>query len=71
MRLIRLLVVLGLIVTTLVGTAAAAVPKDPVGEVRARLETVPGLRVESGKLLNGKPFFVLWFRQPSEPSRRD
>ena len=24
------------------------------------METVAGLRIESGQLINGKPFFVLW-----------
>jgi hypothetical protein len=27
--------------------------------------------VESGKLLNGKPFFVLWFRQPADQRKPD
>lgn len=68
MRLVRLLLVLGLVA---LGTTAAAVPKDPVGEVRARLESVAGLRIESGRLINGKPFFVLWFRQPVDQHRPD
>jgi hypothetical protein len=72
MRWIRILVVLGLAI----GTTGAAVPKDPVAKdpvaaVRARLETVAGLRIESGKLINNKPFFVLWLRQPVDQHRPD
>jgi hypothetical protein len=62
MRLIRLLLVLGFLTATATATPAVAV--DSVAAVRARLETIAGLRIESGQLINGKPFFVLWFRQP-------
>ncbi|TCO33668.1 PS-10 peptidase S37 [Kribbella steppae] len=68
MRLVRVVLVLGLIA---LGTTAAAVPRDPVAEVLARLDRVAGLRIESGKLINGKPFFVLWLRQPVDQHRPD
>jgi len=67
MRLVRFLLVLGVVAA--IGPPAVAA--DPVAAVRARLETIPGLRVESGQLLNGKPFFVLWFRQPVDQHQPD
>ncbi|MFG1627320.1 S28 family serine protease [Kribbella sp. NPDC049227] len=67
MRLLRFLLVLGFVA----GLGTPAVAADPVAVVRARLETVPGLRIESGQLINGKPFFVLWFRQPVDQHHPD
>ncbi|TCC45839.1 peptidase S37 [Kribbella capetownensis] len=60
MRLVRFLLVLA----TLAGLGTPATAADPVAAVRARLEAIAGMRIESGQLINGTPFFVLWFRQP-------
>ncbi|GAB3934667.1 S28 family serine protease [Kribbella albertanoniae] len=58
----RLLLVLGFLVLPATPAAAA----DSVAAVRARLETIAGLRIESGRLMNGRPFFVLWYSQPTD-----
>ncbi|TDD58261.1 peptidase S37 [Kribbella antibiotica] len=60
MRWFRLLLIVALL------PVAPAAALDSVAAVRARLETIAGLRVESGQLLNGKPFFVLWYAQPTD-----
>ena len=70
MRLARLLLVLANI-ASLAGLGTPAIAADPVAAVRARLETIAGLRIESGQLINGKPFFVLWFRQPVDQHHPD
>jgi hypothetical protein len=57
--------VAGSVVTT--AAAAPAVPAaDPVAEVAAKLQTIPGLRIESSTIVNGKPFFVLWYTQAAD-----
>lgn len=48
---------------------APAVAADPIDEVRAKLETIPGMRIESAAVVGGKPFFVLWYRQPTDHQR--
>jgi len=60
--------VVGLLVALVAGPAiapvgAAAAVQD---DVAARLATIPGLRVESSTVVNGKPFFVLWYTQPAD-----
>ncbi len=68
MRMLRrttaLLAAAALAVTSL--TSLAQADPNPVAEVRAKLETIPGLRIESGALVGGKPFFVLRYRQPAD-----
>lgn len=51
----------GVAAGTAAGTAA-----DPVAEVQDKLLTVPGLRIERGSVVAGKPFFVLWYTQPTD-----
>jgi hypothetical protein len=67
--------VVALLVTAVAGPAlsqAAAAPAVQAGaaavqdDVAARLATIPGLRVESSTVVNGKPFFVLWYTQPAD-----
>ncbi|GAA3587164.1 S28 family serine protease [Kribbella ginsengisoli] len=45
---------------------AVAPAADPVAEVTAKLQTIPGLRIESSSLVSGKPFFVLWYTQAAD-----
>ncbi|WP_405055981.1 peptidase S37 [Kribbella sp. NBC_01505] len=67
MRWFRLLLVLGfLALPAAPAVAAEAVATDSVSAVRAKLETIAGLRIESGRLMNGRPFFVLWYSQPTD-----
>ncbi|TDO44094.1 PS-10 peptidase S37 [Kribbella sp. VKM Ac-2527] len=65
MRLLKLFLVTTLLVLSGVTPAAA----DPVDDVRAKLATIPGLRIESSATVNGKPFFVLWYTQPADHKR--
>lgn len=68
-RLIRFALVAALVAGSALTTAAAApaVPAaDPVAEVTAKLQTIPGLRIESSSVVGGKPFFVLWYTQPAD-----
>ncbi|GAA0608489.1 peptidase S37 [Kribbella sandramycini] len=62
MRSVRFLVVLGLLLSPTVPATAA----DSVAVVRAKLEKIAGLRIESGRLMNGRPFFVLRYAQPAD-----
>ncbi|WP_433016874.1 S28 family serine protease [Kribbella sp. CA-294648] len=51
----------------LTASAAPAVPAaDPVADVTAKLQTIAGLRIESSRVVNGKPFFVLRYTQPAD-----
>ena len=63
MRWFRLLLVIGFLGALPIAPAAAV---DSVAVVRAKLETIEGLRIESGRLMNGRPFFVLWYSQPTD-----
>jgi len=65
--------VVALAVALVAGTAlttAAAAPAvqaaDPVADVTAKLQTIPGLRIESSSTVQGKPFFVLRYTQPAD-----
>ncbi|WP_328996661.1 peptidase S37 [Kribbella sp. NBC_01245] len=62
-----------LLAIPLAPTAANAVPAqetttvaDPIEEVRAKLATIPGLRIQSSTVVSGKPFFVLQYTQPAD-----
>lgn len=38
----------------------------PIDDVTAKLQTIPGLRIESSSVVGGKPFFVLRYTQPAD-----
>src|SRR5882757_3016750 len=64
--------VVALLVTAVAGPALAPAAAAPAvqaavqDDVAAKLATIPGLRVESSTVVNGKPFFVLWYTQPAD-----
>jgi hypothetical protein len=67
MRLVKLvLVILLAVAAPALAPAAAAPGVQAADDVAAKLATIPGLRIESSTVINGKPFFVLQYTQPAD-----
>lgn len=60
--------VVAVVVAALIGgfLTPAAASAALVDDVAAKLAAIPGLRIESSTVINGKPFFVLWYTQPAD-----